>query len=150
MAHEHVGGERPPKLAVAIAEDHGQCPVSCRGGCPSDPALRLRNGCDDRPDNPGYLLTCWMCEGAPSVSDCSYCKGEKRVRVTRCPRRCRTPEVTDVLRAHSWMERGFLPTGTGWLDLPRSGVQALEWVARLVAFHERRKAEKIGQESRSG
>lgn len=84
-----------------------------------------------------------MCEGAPSVTDCAYCKGEKRLRVVRCPRRCRTPEVSEALRAYVWMEKGFLPTGSGWLDLPRSGVQAVEWVSRLVAFHERRKAEKI-------
>ena len=56
--------------------------------------------------------------------------------MTRCPSRCITPEVSQMLRAFAHYSAGFLPAPGGLLDQAATFVETMEFLAALKNVHE--------------
>ena len=97
---------------VALASSLGKLPVKCGRAC-DDAAVRRRWGCDKDADPAGYTVHCWYCDGGDFR--CEECGGEGRLPVPRCPSRCLTPDVLDMLRAFWFKRDQILPVAGGWL-----------------------------------
>lgn len=119
---------------VGLANTLGKLNVHCGSAC-KDPETRELWGCDHEAKPGGYTLPCWICHGEDE--DCPLCEGKGRVAITRCPTYMVTPEVTAMLRAWRWLDRGFLPNDGAILDQTACFLEACELLDAQEAFYER-------------
>jgi hypothetical protein len=50
----------------------------------------------------------------------------------RCPYQFIDKNVFWYIRAFNWMEKRFLPSGNGWLDLPNKLIEILDFISKTV------------------
>lgn len=109
-----------------LNDEGGACGSKC-------PYARKENPeeCTGPPDGPGFIAPCFVCHGADE--DCPECKGENRIELAGCPRKCIRPEHEDAIGATLRLELGILPAPGAWFDQAATFVQAWPLLAGELA-----------------
>jgi hypothetical protein len=130
-----------------VAASFGHVAATClTSGCPSDPEMRERFGCD-APRPHAYAVACWACDGKlPARNDdsprrCGVCErgpsGSQGIWFDRCPRTVVTPDLLEVVRLVNDVQFGLLPAAGGILDQSHWWHEVYRHVAPLIGKHER-------------
>jgi len=72
---------------------------------------------------------------------------ERKV-LKRCPVKLITRQSTNYIRYYNFFEKGFLPNGGGLLDQPAKFLDAMNYMASLVAGIGAKKAAEVGTRRR--